>query len=168
VPAGVSYKKKYEILFASLKSLKKGVGSESVSHRHGSTDPHQNVTDPQHWQKSYVDDKEEGFPKPRVQRQRRHSIAAGGQNVVLNWFDWNLPLHATHWLAIDLNSNAAHWSDQNLCGKIPFLSARLYKNRFLGCRFSVVDSDSISGRSRNCLIRSNPEYLYRIRVWPPW
>jgi hypothetical protein len=42
---------------ASLKSLKKEVGSEvgsgsgSISQRYGSadTDPHQNVTDPQHW-----------------------------------------------------------------------------------------------------------------------
>jgi hypothetical protein len=43
-------KKKY--FFASLKSLKKGigsgVGSRSISQRYGSTDqdPHQNVTDP--------------------------------------------------------------------------------------------------------------------------
>jgi hypothetical protein len=46
------------IFFASLKSLKKGVGCEvgfrsgsgSISHRYGSADPdpHQNVTDPQH------------------------------------------------------------------------------------------------------------------------
>jgi hypothetical protein len=34
--------------FASLKSLKKGVGSGSFSQRYGSADPdqHQNVTDP--------------------------------------------------------------------------------------------------------------------------
>ncbi len=40
-------RKKYEIFFASLKkSLKKGVGSGSVSQRYGSADPdpHQNVT----------------------------------------------------------------------------------------------------------------------------
>jgi hypothetical protein len=47
-------RKKYKnILFASFKSLKKGVGSGArpVSHRLGSTDPdpHQNATDPQHW-----------------------------------------------------------------------------------------------------------------------
>jgi hypothetical protein len=46
----VSYKKKYvKQLFASLKSLKKGVGSGSgsFSQRYGSVDPdpHQNVTD---------------------------------------------------------------------------------------------------------------------------
>jgi hypothetical protein len=41
--------------FASLKSIKKGVGSGvgtgSISQRYGSGDPdaHQNVTDPQHW-----------------------------------------------------------------------------------------------------------------------
>jgi hypothetical protein len=45
--------------FASLKSPKKGVGygvgpgnkSGSISQRYGSAnpDPHQNVTDPQHW-----------------------------------------------------------------------------------------------------------------------
>jgi hypothetical protein len=38
--------------FASLKSLKKGVGSEFVRQRYESADPnldpHQNVTDPQH------------------------------------------------------------------------------------------------------------------------
>ncbi len=49
----VSYKKKiYKkiICFASLKSLKKGIGSRSVSQRYGSTDPdpHQNVMEPQH------------------------------------------------------------------------------------------------------------------------
>ncbi len=38
-------------MFASLKSLKKGAGS--ISKRYGSPDPdpHQNVTDPQHWLK---------------------------------------------------------------------------------------------------------------------
>ncbi len=52
-----SYKKKIEknYFFASIKSLKKGVGSGvgsgSISQRYGSADPdpHQNVTDPQHW-----------------------------------------------------------------------------------------------------------------------
>jgi hypothetical protein len=48
----LSYKEKYEKnnFFASLKSLKKGVGSGSVSQRGGSPDPdpHQIVTDPQH------------------------------------------------------------------------------------------------------------------------
>jgi hypothetical protein len=47
---------KNNIFFASLKSLKKGVGSGfgsrsgSISHRYESADPdsHQNVTDPQH------------------------------------------------------------------------------------------------------------------------
>jgi hypothetical protein len=43
----VSYKKKI-IFFASLKSLKKEVGSISQSHGTGDPDPHQNVTDPQH------------------------------------------------------------------------------------------------------------------------
>ncbi len=47
----VSYKEKYEKnkFFASLKSLKKGVGSRSGS---GNQDSylHQNVTGPQHWQ----------------------------------------------------------------------------------------------------------------------
>jgi hypothetical protein len=57
----VSYKKKIweSFFFASIKSLKKGVGSRvefgSISQRYGSdlhqnvTDPHQNVPDPQHW-----------------------------------------------------------------------------------------------------------------------
>ncbi len=48
-----SYKKKIykKFFFASLKSLKKGVGSGSISQRYGSgdPDPHQTVTDPQHW-----------------------------------------------------------------------------------------------------------------------
>jgi hypothetical protein len=52
----IGKKKKYEKnnFFASLKSLKKGVGSGSVSKRHGPTDPdldpdpHQNAMDPQH------------------------------------------------------------------------------------------------------------------------
>jgi hypothetical protein len=51
-----SYKKKYEekFLFASLKTMKKGVGSGAgsgfISQRYGSgdPDPHQNVTDLQH------------------------------------------------------------------------------------------------------------------------
>jgi hypothetical protein len=45
----VIYKKKSEIFFASLNSLKKGVGSGSISKKYGSEDPdpHQNVTDPQ-------------------------------------------------------------------------------------------------------------------------
>ncbi len=51
-----SYEKNYEkknIFFASIKSLKKGVGSGSISQRYGSgdpdpdLDPHQYVTDPQ-------------------------------------------------------------------------------------------------------------------------
>jgi hypothetical protein len=46
-----SYEKKYDFFFSSLKSMKKGVGSGSISKRYGSgdPDPHQNVTDPQHW-----------------------------------------------------------------------------------------------------------------------
>jgi hypothetical protein len=49
----VRYKRnmKKKIFFASLKSLKKGIGS--ISQRYGSRDPdpdpHQNVTNPQHW-----------------------------------------------------------------------------------------------------------------------
>ncbi len=48
----VRHKKKYEnniIFFTSLKSLKKGAGSGSISQGYGSgdPDPHQNVTDPQ-------------------------------------------------------------------------------------------------------------------------
>jgi hypothetical protein len=47
----VSNKKKNmkKNFFGILKSLKKGVGSGSVSQRYGSADPdpHQNVTDPQ-------------------------------------------------------------------------------------------------------------------------
>jgi hypothetical protein len=41
---------KKNIFFASLKSLKKGVGSGSIGQRYGSADPdpHQNVTNPQH------------------------------------------------------------------------------------------------------------------------
>jgi hypothetical protein len=39
--------------FASLKSMKKGVGSGSISQRYGSgdldPDPHQYATDPQNW-----------------------------------------------------------------------------------------------------------------------
>jgi hypothetical protein len=46
--------------FASLKLMKKGVGSgfRSISQRYGSgdrdPDPHQNVMDPQHWKKVKV------------------------------------------------------------------------------------------------------------------
>ncbi len=48
----VSYKKKIRKennFLTFLKSLKKGVGSGSISERYGSgdPDPHQNVTDPQ-------------------------------------------------------------------------------------------------------------------------
>jgi hypothetical protein len=35
----VIYKKKYEIILESLKSLKKGIGSGSISQRYGSADP---------------------------------------------------------------------------------------------------------------------------------
>jgi hypothetical protein len=47
----LSYKKKYEKFFASFNSLKKVVGSGSISQRYGyaDPDPHKNVTDPQHW-----------------------------------------------------------------------------------------------------------------------
>jgi hypothetical protein len=51
----VSYKKKCEKKFTSLKSRKKGlgsgIGSGSISQSYGSRDPDppQNVTDPQHW-----------------------------------------------------------------------------------------------------------------------
>jgi hypothetical protein len=50
----VSYKKKKKKKFASLNSLKKGVGSGARSgsicqrYESGNPDPHQNVTDPQH------------------------------------------------------------------------------------------------------------------------
>jgi hypothetical protein len=54
VPVGKLYERKKNF-FASLKSMKKGVGSGSISQRYGSGDPdpdaHQNVTDPQHWRK---------------------------------------------------------------------------------------------------------------------
>jgi hypothetical protein len=61
VPAGELKEKNMKkiIFFTSLKSLKKEVGSvvgsrsggEFISQRYGSadSDPHQNVTDPQHW-----------------------------------------------------------------------------------------------------------------------
>jgi hypothetical protein len=43
-----SYKKKNIIFFASIKSLKKGLGSGSVSQKYKTADPdpHQNVKDP--------------------------------------------------------------------------------------------------------------------------
>jgi hypothetical protein len=48
----VSYKKKYEeiIIFCILKVIGNRSGAGYVSQRYGSedTDPHQNVTDPQH------------------------------------------------------------------------------------------------------------------------
>jgi hypothetical protein len=50
----LSYKKIWKFIFASLKSLKKEVGSGveygSISRRYGSEDPdpHQKVMDPQH------------------------------------------------------------------------------------------------------------------------
>jgi hypothetical protein len=54
---GKILEKNMKIFFVtSLKSLKKevgsGVGSRSIGQRSGSADPdpHQNVTDPQHWQ----------------------------------------------------------------------------------------------------------------------
>jgi hypothetical protein len=53
MPVGKLYKKickkSFQFFFLSLKSLKKGVGSGSISQRYGSgdPDPHQNVTDPQ-------------------------------------------------------------------------------------------------------------------------
>jgi hypothetical protein len=50
VPAGkLKEKIRKNYFFASLKSIKKGDGSGSFSHRNGSADldPHQNVTDPQ-------------------------------------------------------------------------------------------------------------------------
>jgi hypothetical protein len=48
------YKKKNEnIFFASLKSMKKGVGSISQRYGSGDPDPHQNVTDPQHCKKVF-------------------------------------------------------------------------------------------------------------------
>jgi hypothetical protein len=34
--------------------------------------------------------------KLRAERQRRHPIIAGWQKVVVYWFAWNLPYHATH------------------------------------------------------------------------
>jgi hypothetical protein len=42
---------KTNIFFASLKSMKKEIGSGSIRQRYGSgdPDPHQNFTDPQHW-----------------------------------------------------------------------------------------------------------------------
>jgi hypothetical protein len=46
----VSYKKKLRknIIFLRQKKMKE-VGSGSISQRCGSVNPHQNVTDPQHW-----------------------------------------------------------------------------------------------------------------------
>jgi len=43
-----SYEKKISF-FASLKLMKKGVGSISQRYNPGIPDPHQNVMDPQHW-----------------------------------------------------------------------------------------------------------------------
>jgi hypothetical protein len=47
-----SYKKKIylkKLFFASLKSMKKGVGYISKRYGSGDPDPHQSVMDPQHW-----------------------------------------------------------------------------------------------------------------------
>jgi hypothetical protein len=51
-----SYKKKIwkNIIFCFLKSMKKGVGFISQRYESGDPDPHQNVTDPQHWTKVSV------------------------------------------------------------------------------------------------------------------
>jgi hypothetical protein len=43
----------------------------------------------------------------RAERQRRHSITAGGKKVVLTRFEWNLPPHATHWLDTRWNGATA-------------------------------------------------------------
>jgi hypothetical protein len=47
----VRYKRnmKKKIFVASLKSLKKGIGSISQKYRSRDPDPHQNFMDPQHW-----------------------------------------------------------------------------------------------------------------------
>jgi hypothetical protein len=65
-----------EFFFASLKSLKKGVGS--ISQRYGSghpdPDPHQNVTDPQHCLSTciqYTYSHREGAEGGRVEPERR-------------------------------------------------------------------------------------------------
>jgi hypothetical protein len=41
-------------------------------------------------------------------------LLEGKKYIVLNWFWWILPPHATHWLATTPSSGAAvHWSDPN-------------------------------------------------------
>jgi hypothetical protein len=49
----IDKKKNMKFFFAFFKSLKQaagsGIGSGSKSQRYGSPDPHQNVTDTQHW-----------------------------------------------------------------------------------------------------------------------
>ncbi len=57
---------------------------------------------------------------PRGQSQRRLPITGGGSKIVLNWFEWNLPPHAIHWLVTRWSGAAAHWSDQNLLDKSGF------------------------------------------------
>ncbi len=57
-----------------------------------------------------------------AERQRRHSIIAGGY-IKYSFrlvFEWNLPPRATHWLAARWSGAAAHWSDQNIWDKIRF------------------------------------------------
>jgi hypothetical protein len=44
------------------------------------------------------------------------------EGVVLNWFGWNIPRHATHRLATRLSGAAAHWSDPYLFRQKPVLT----------------------------------------------
>jgi hypothetical protein len=68
----VSYKKK-KFFSTSLKSQKKGVGSRSISQRYGSAnpDPHQNVTDPQHWKQVSVKDGKMALTKTEEDRRNK-------------------------------------------------------------------------------------------------
>ncbi len=63
------------IFFASLKSMKKGVGSGSgsisQSYGSGNPDPHQNVTDPRHWSRD--DWPVRGAPRPWARRPAARS-----------------------------------------------------------------------------------------------
>jgi hypothetical protein len=94
------------IFFASLKSLKKGVGSgagsRSISQRYWSKDPdpHQNVTDPQHWEKGRENwrfwlyrPNEHGVERPaRGSEQRSHARPETTNSSTHFMRDQKLPL----------------------------------------------------------------------------
>jgi hypothetical protein len=129
----VCYKK---FFFASLKSLKQGFGSESISQRYGSADPdpHQHVTNPQHWPWAWVsltivstDNK-----NTRSNMQKIHLIQIFSPPIpTTSKFEYFVSLIIWPFVIVHISPYCSSWSNYTLI--IMFIHIIIIVNLFVCC-----------------------------------